>query len=190
MSTYYIYYMGYKLDDKIHFAGPYDKDGDPYPAVERSRSFASDLYDEFWPLPIERAGESLISKFLYKDDDGSEIWGNVKCLPLTDLPKFNRIIEGYFLIEDVEEYRKTRDASNLDYNPLDPIIYNAKLVNELQLGKPDPDSDQRSASEYMFYAYQPRFGQDAEIATIYDTYSMIADDIPDNAQPYVILHIC
>lgn len=189
MSTYYIYYIGYELDDKIHFAGPYDKDGYPYPAVERSRSFASDLYYEFWSLPIERAGESLVSKFLYKDDD-SEIWGDVKCLPLSDLPQFNRVVEGYFLIEDVQEYRKTRDDSNLDYSPLDPVIYNAKLANELQLGKPDPDSDQPSASEYMFYAYEPRFGQDAEIAKIFDAYNIVADDIPDKAKPYVILHIC
>ena len=72
MSYYYNYYVGYKKDGKIYPWGPYNANGKLEPMVSRSRSFASDLHEEFYAVSDKEVSEELRKEFEYED------WNKVK----------------------------------------------------------------------------------------------------------------
>lgn len=160
MSYYYNYYIGYKgEDEKLYPLGPFDSFGDLRCAFFKSRSYASDIHEDFWLIK-----ESQISDELRKHFEITN-WKNekevpVKWLDINDLPTGSFIKTGYFLIEDVKRYEADYDTWDIFYEHLSPEVYAAKLSNELALGKPENKLDcegneieEHSASEYMYYAY-------------------------------------
>lgn len=159
MSYYYEYYIGYKKDDKIYPWGPFTADGKIRPVICRSRSFASDLHDEFYPVDPAEISNELRTAFEYEDWKGNKVI-DVKWLPVKDLPNGSCVKKGYFLIDDVKAYEKDTGWFDGFYDVLSPQVYAALLDKELKFGKNQPKKDcegneytEHNASDYMFYAY-------------------------------------
>ena len=116
MSYYYNYYIGYKKDGKIYPWGPYTHDGKLQPALEKSRSFASDLHNYFPYLNKSEASDELIKEFdwAFKNSDSDYIH-NIKYITLDNLPTGSAIRRGYFLISDVEAYEAMLADGDVDY---------------------------------------------------------------------------
>ena len=112
MSTYYSFYIGYRTKDKkFHAFGPFDKDNKLRPILVKSRSFISDLYQEFYPVRIEDMDEFVEIMFTH-----SSIYGNtdglvtdLKWLPVSDLPGTDFMKTGYFLTEEIMDYILTKE---------------------------------------------------------------------------------
>lgn len=122
MSYYYNYYLGYKKDGKIFPLGPYNHRGTLMSAISRSRSFASDLHEEFRRISEDEVSDELRKQFEYENYKGEkEI--NVKKLMLSELPAESYIKSGYFLIEDVEQYEKTGNSEDLFYESKSPSLH-------------------------------------------------------------------
>ena len=157
MSYYYSYYLGYMKDNKVYPYGPFNCEGKIKPVVENSRSFASDLHENFWAVRDEQISDELRSLFEYEDWKGDK-HTEVKYLPLDYLPDGDYIKRGYFLIDDVQAWEQGGDDS-LFYHMIDPVIYAEKMRNELTFGKNMPKKDEEgeeytepNASDYMYYA--------------------------------------
>ena len=162
MSYYYNYYIGYEKDNKIFPLGPFDNNGQFFSAIWRSRSFASDLHEDFELAPKEKLSEELLKALGRAEiDEEDKIFESpVKVLDLEKLGSSDFIKSGYFLIEDIEEYKKNNDAYDLFYEKLSPEVYAMRLENELKFGLPKPKLDcegnpfeVHSVSEYAFFAY-------------------------------------
>lgn len=160
MSYYYNYYIGYKKDGKIYPWGPYNANGKLEPMVSRSRSFASDLHKEFYPVSDEEVSEELRKEFEYEDWNEAKRL-DVKYLSENDLPTGSYIRTGYFLIKDVEAYAND-EHGNFEgfYDVISPEVYAAKLQHEMMFGKNQPkkydegyEYTEPNASDYMYYAY-------------------------------------
>ena len=159
MSYYYNYYIGYEHDGKIYPLGPYDCNNKIRDAISKSRSFASNLHDDFCSVPENMISDELRKEFEYEDWNGNKTV-DVKYLPISELPEGSFIKRGYFLISDVKAYEENDDTFDLFYENLNPTLYAAKLQNELTFGKPGPKKDcegeeytEPSASDFMYYAY-------------------------------------
>lgn len=159
MSYYYNYYIGYKHDGKIYPLGPYDGNGRLQMVVSKSRSFASDLHEEFWFVKEDMVSDELRKEFEHENWKGEKSV-DVKYCPINDLPDGSFIKKGYFLISDVIRYEESDEHEDLFYEKLTPVAYAAKSHNELIFGKPQPEKDiegnefeVHSASDYMYYAY-------------------------------------
>ena len=158
MSYYYNYYIGYKKDGKVYPWGPYDAEGKIQPMVSRSRSFASDLHEDFYTVKDEMISDELRKDFEYTDYNGKKYF-DVKYLPEKELPAGSYIKTGYFLISDVKAYEEGEYFDGF-YDRLSPEVYAAKLQHEMMFGKNQPEKDDEgneytepNASDYMFYAY-------------------------------------
>ena len=141
-------------------ASPYNADGKLKPMVSRSRSFASDLHEEFYSVSDEEISEELRKEFEYESWDGSKVI-DVKYLPEKDLPTGSYIKKGYFLIKDVQAYEND-ECGNFEgfYDVISPEIYAVKVQHEMMFGKNQPKKDaegyeytEPNASDYMYYAY-------------------------------------
>lgn len=175
MSYYYNYYIGYRKDGKIYPWGPYDANGSLHPVVCNSRSFASDLYENFEMVDEKCISDELRKAFAYTDWEGNERI-EVKYLPAKELPHGSYVRSGYYLIDDVARYEES-DSLFFDgfFDRLSPQVYAAKLENQLKFGenKPKVDEDgdmytEHNASDYMFYAYPDYQSREYE-AWIIDT---------------------
>ena len=159
MSYYYSYYLGYKKDNKIYPLGPYNCQGKIRPIISRSRSFASDLHEEFYTIREDAVSDELRKDFEYEDWKGNKVV-DAKYLPLDELPSGDYIKKGYCLISDVRVYEENPDDFDGFFDTLSPTVYAAMLDNELKFGKPTPQKDDEgceytphSVSDYMYYAY-------------------------------------
>jgi len=146
MSYYYQYYLGIKDKEGIKPFGPYDCNGKLYPIIERSRSFASDLHDDFYVISDNLKTEKLIKELGYEDCNGN-IVAEVKYLPFNELPNGDYIKSGYFLIEDVKSWEKDKYNDDLFYNMISPDVYAELLRNELTFGKNVFDGEVEDESE-------------------------------------------
>lgn len=160
MSYYYNYYVGYKKDGKIYPWGPYDAKGNLKPMISLSRSFASDLHEDFNAVSDKEVSDELRKEFEYED------WNKVKRLDVKylsekNLPTGSYIRTGYFLIKDVQTYEND-EYGNFEcfYDVISPEVYAAKLQHEMMFGKNQPKKDDEgyeytepNASDYMYYAY-------------------------------------
>lgn len=160
MSYYYNYYIGYKTTDgMIYPLGPFDMNGVMHSALTKSRSFASDLHNDFYCIAEKDVSDKLINTLGYARQEGEEkAFENGKFLPLNELPNGSFIKDGYFLIEDVMYYNETGEAEFCDCIPKE--VYAAKLQNEIALGPPLPETDEfdqdvtpKSCRDYMYFAY-------------------------------------
>ena len=179
MSWYFLYHLAWKNpeDGKLYPLGPFDDKGKFYPVVEKSRSFASDLHEEFIDIRSKEDRKKLISKELFKqlysEAREEEFYGEVQednaysfddfyisYLPYKDLPKGNYIKKGYYLIEDIERYEDPDFCFDGFYDKLNPTVYAKKLENELKFGRPRPEKDAEgyditphSVADYSYYCY-------------------------------------
>lgn len=187
MSWYVWYKLGYEdKDGKIYPLGPFDNQGNFKDIFCRSRSFASDLWEEFRDIPQEKVSDELRAVY-EKDIENDDIQFDdrqVRYMYLSDLPKGNYIKSGYFLIEDIGRYEKDRYAEDIFYDHLTPQEYALRVENELKFGPPKPKKDfcgyeytPNSVSDYAFYMYPEYYCKEYEaflirqVAEIYDEYN-------------------
>ena len=173
MSWYYSYYICRKDKEngKLYPFGPFDYKGDYFEVLEKSRSFASELHENFYDI---RSAEDrlMISEELLQaihgglsDEDYKEFYegGGYYCwsyLPYKELPNEDYIKKGYCLIEDIAGYEDEDGYFEGFYDWLTPEIYAKKLDNELKFGAPKPEKDKfgeeytpHSMREYSFYRW-------------------------------------
>lgn len=158
MSYYYSYYVGYIKDGIHHFLGPYDSQGNIKPVICKSRSFASDLHEDFLIMKEEDAGDD-VKKELMEESFMGDMRLNARYLKLADLPTGDFVKTGYYLIDAVKSYEESQDEEDLRYGYITPTVYNAMAANEVKFGKPAPKKDVEgeeyvpyTASDYMYYA--------------------------------------
>ena len=194
MSYYYNYYVGYKKDGKIYPWGPYNANGKLEPMVSRSRSFASDLHEEFYAVSDKEVSEELRKEFEYED------WTkvkrvDVKYLSEKDLPTGSYIKTGYFLIKDVQAYEND-ECGNFEgfYDVISPEVYAAKLQHEMTFGKNQPNKDDEgyeytepNASDYMYYAYPDHDTKEYESFILRQLIEALRDYRMGNDVEYVVL---
>ena len=83
MSYYYNYYIGYQTPDKkIYPIGPFDAKGNIHSALTRSRSFASNLHDEFYYINEKSVTDELIDALGYAWEGEEKKFEDGKFLPL------------------------------------------------------------------------------------------------------------
>lgn len=113
MSTYYSFYIGYKTKDgKYHAYGPFDKDHKLRPVLEKSRSFISNLYEDFIKITIDEMDDFLKEQFSYMGGFLSSqdiLHSSLYYLPTSDLPGTDFIKRGYFTTEDITDYLTSRE---------------------------------------------------------------------------------
>ena len=126
MSYYYTYYIGYRSEGKIYPLGPYDCFGNLRPVLNRTRSFASDLYEEFSPVKEPEISEELRKEFESEDWNGKKVVP-VKYLNIKDLPTGEYIKKGYVLISEVIENEASEDNFDGFSTVISPTVYAAKL---------------------------------------------------------------
>ena len=194
MSYYFQYYIGYEENQKIYPYGPYNCQGKLKPVVEKSRSFASDLHDEFVPISINHISDELRKEFEYEDWQGNKQI-NVKYLRFDDLPNGDYIVKGYFPIDDVQAWEQCGD-DDLFYHRITPQIYAAMMQKELAFGKNQPEKDEEgfeytkpNASDYMYYAVPNYCSEEYEAFQIREAVNMLHDYdfFADDSKKIVIL---
>lgn len=182
MSWYVDYYLGVQdKDGKIVPLGPYDNKGKLKCVHFTSRSFTTDLTDEFIPILDAMITDELRKEFKY--DVEGELRSYFGYCPLEDLPRGEWIKTGYFLIEDINRYLEDDVDFNDFYQYLSPAQYAIKLENELKFGKPKPIKDcegeeieQYSCSEYAYFAYPNYQSKEYESWLLRTTASMLAEN--------------
>lgn len=181
MSYYYTYYLGYEQDKKIHLLGPYNNEHDYRCVFYRSQSFASDLHERFDVVSKDQLGDDVLKEFTYKNYKDEDELTQLRMLYLDELPDGSYIKSGYYLIEDVHEYKKEGSAYDLFYDHMDPDEFAARLQNELSLGPPkartkDPEEYvPHSVRDYMFFAYPDYSCEEYEASLIRQTAHMLCD---------------
>ena len=187
MSYYYNYYIGYKKDNKIYPFAPYDANGKFYSIISKSRSFASNLYEDFYHVKEEQISDELRKIFSYKNYNNEEVV-EVKYLPVKDLPKGSFIKTGYFLIDEVERYERTEEIDVFS-TPLTPQIYAAKFQNEVMFGKKksnDEECVEYNASDYMYYAYPDYNSKEYEAFILRSDAENFDFGIPEGAELVIL----
>ena len=194
MSYYYQYYAG--IEDKesgvIYPLGPYDCNGKLKPIVEKSRSFASNLHEDFLPIDSGCISHELRAEFEYEDWNG-EKRTDVKFLPIDELPDGDYIVKGYFLIEDVQAWEQGGD-DDVFYHVINPQVYAELLRKELVFGKNKPEEDVQgilytkpNASDYMYSAIPNYCSKEYEAELIRQVALMLFDYDMENKYNLVIL---
>lgn len=194
MSYYYNYCIGYKKDGKLYPWGPYNANGKLEPMISHSRSFASNLHEEFHAVTEKEISDELRKEFEYEDWNGVKHL-DVKYLSEKDLPTGSYIKTGYFLIKDVEAYEND-EYDNFEgfYDVISPAIYAIKLQYEMRFGKNQPKVDDEgyeytepNASDYMYYAYPDYRTKEYESFILRQLIEALRDYRFDNDVEYVVL---
>ena len=148
MSWYYDYYICMQDKDtkKIDVFAPFDSLGKLHSVFNRSRSFASDLYESFHPVNDLLTEDAIRKLWRSCSDPESEIteedlgWikNYTSYLPYSELPNGDYLKKGYFLLEDilhhVDAWQREHEGCTLigvcyeenDYTDNDyfhPVIY-------------------------------------------------------------------
>lgn len=201
MSYYYTYYLAYKTkDNKIYPLGPFDYKNEYRDVLSISRSFASDMHEQFWQIKEEMITDELKEvfrnkyDFRYEEDKEQALMDALKefkWVSLSDLPNDSYIKKGYFLIEDIKKYEKDNDAWDLFYEHLTPTEYAMQLENEMKFGKPKPQKDcdgyeieVHSVADYAYYAYPDYQSAEYEAFILREVAGML--NIPDDAEVVVL----
>lgn len=138
MSWYTNFYLAYQTKEgKIYPYGPFDYKNDYKCIHSTSRSFTTELKNNFDQVTEDQLSKELIDNIYGIDISELDIC-NKKCMgvcKVSDLPKENDFIKsGYFLIRDIKQYKEDNDSYNLFYERLDPDMYIIKLENEQKFG--------------------------------------------------------
>ena len=201
MSWYYSYYAGFKnKNNMLYPLGMVDYKRQMHPIISKSRSFASDLHEEFWRIDNEGITlsdefiKAIRSEFDYMEDEEFDTT-YVSYLPLKDL-HYKRIEKrGYFLIEDINRYLKDGYIEDGFYDYLTPEVYAMKMENELKFGPPQPTKDcegyeytPRSAREYSYFVYIDPNSVEYETNQLLDAMEIYEfTKIPEDAEKVFVL---
>lgn len=201
MSTYYSYYIGYKdKNGKIYPFGPYTSEGKLRAVICDSRSFASDLKDEFYPVTKDMVTDEFRNEFGWKNEKGEvelEL-GYLRYLPVSELPDGDGIKRGYFLLSDIESYLKDGDTWDIFTDSLSPEVYAIKAMNELKFGPPKPKKDEdgfeyteHPASDYGYFAYMDWHSKESDASRLRMASAALRDEYEwkDGCVPVIILSI-
>lgn len=205
MSWYVSYYLGYKTKEgKIYPLYPFDSFGNMRPIIEKSRSFASDLWEKFNRVTLEETTEELKKHFPDGDmcswgyDENEEkkeeppwcFWLDADSLPSGDYIK-----KGYFLQEDIANYERDNSCWDGFYHMLTPVEYARKMESELKFGVPKPQKDVEgyelpvySCGEYSYYAYPDYDSAEYEAHMIRQAIWELeySSDLPDGSKIVVL----
>lgn len=197
MSYYYDYYIGYRKkgedEDIVYPLGPYDYQGKLKSVLCKSRSFASDLHEDFTRISNDKVTKELLNALEWEDTKGAII----KYLSVKDLGSSDFIKTGYFLIKDIETYYKYKDECSIGdldifYDKLTPELYALKMQNELAFNvqeapitKDDEgyEVETHLCRDYAFFSYPDYSSKEYEIfviknaLSVYDTYDYKTEDI-------------
>ena len=196
MSWYCNYYCGV-MDEQgmIKPFGPYDANGKLHPIIERSRSFASHLYENFSMIDDSKISDELRKEFEYEDFNGEKKC-EVKYLPVEQLPSDSYIKSGYFLIDDVKDWEANPNNCQFDgfFNMISPAIYAEKLRYEMQFGKNVPYKNEYddevceyNASDYMFYSIPDYSSEEYEAEVIRQVCYMLDEyELPKGSKLVVL----
>jgi hypothetical protein len=153
MSTYYSYYIGYQTADvKLHAYGPYDCKGNLCPILEKSRSFISDLPDDFWNASIEMLDEELTKKFVYKGYN-DRLETSLRFLPINELPTTDFIKKGYFLKDEVIEHIAHPDEEFYPTESYSVEEYAAKAASIISNFNGINKDEVEDLQRFYFYCY-------------------------------------
>lgn len=164
MAEYHFYYIGWMdREEHIYPLGPYDCNGVLRPVIAKSRSFMSDLYEDFWYVQDKMVTDELRQKFAYKDYNGEEVMPDLRYIKISNLGSGDFVKRGYYLTDDVQMYL-LHDAptDEIFFERLAPEVYAAKYQTEISLGKKQTNEDdagedeytvQRSVTDFMYFAY-------------------------------------
>ena len=185
MSYYYNYYIGYMKDNKIYPLGPYDSKGDFQCTLWRSRSFASDLHDDFLNIPDECYSDELKEALSWTDECGEKHSQTVKYLPLAELGSSDFVKKGYYLLSDIQTYTNDEDAEEYDdlfYEHLTAEAFAAKLQSEIKYGLPAQQYDcegnpfeMHPCADYGYFAYPDYHCKEYEIFCIKNVAQSLSD---------------
>lgn len=159
VSWYHNYYIGEKRDGLIYLVGLFDSGGKCYPALSISRTFSSDLPDSFYQVDPDKLSNQIKSLF-----DSPLEREYVGCLSYTNLGSIDYIERGYFLIDDIDSYEKTRDPLSFTCC-IAPVTY-AELVKKgaIRIGRKE-----YTAQDFAYYAYPDIRSKQYEAFLIYNT---------------------
>ena len=194
MSWYYNYYIGYEdiQTGIIYPYGPYTSEGKLKSVVEKSRSFASDLHNDFVSIPSGCVSTELRKEFEYEDWQGNKKV-EVNYLPFDELPIGDYIIRGYFPIEDYDEWVKFGNDDVCD-NVITSEKYAELLKKELIFGKNKPEIDEEgyeytelNASDYIFSAIPNYSSKEYEAVIIREVaYMLFSYELRDKYELVVL----
>lgn len=194
VSWYYQYFATYrnKKENKLYFLGPYNHEGQVMEIINRSRSFASDLY-EYFEKPVDKSmySDRMLSDLqkmwgfsdeeMLKDDDIA--WKLISYCALDDLPKNTDYMkEGYFLNDNIKCYEEEHDSECMGH-PLTPAEYTRMLQNEMKFGKPGEKINEwgekytpYSCEDYSFYRYPDYLSMEYELSEIKHMIDILTND--------------
>lgn len=120
MSYYYSYFIGAcnKNTGVFRVLGPFAKDEKNgkmriAPVICKSQSFASDLHEEFSPIPEDKMSPEMVEQFTYKNYKDEPELDRVKYLDYSLLPGGEMIRSEYVLTSELIQYQQMKD----DYLP-------------------------------------------------------------------------
>ena len=158
MSTYYSYYLGYRTtDEKVHIYGPYDKFGNVECIFCRSRSFASQIYQDFIRIRAEKIGDDIIKDFMKVYDttyiDRYEM--NINYMLLDDLPSTD-YIKSYFVPVDDALYYLNKIKEEDDYENI--YFHKKYTIEEYALAtnnaiRENDEKKIKELSDYVYFSY-------------------------------------
>lgn len=157
MSTYYDFYLGYKAkgDDKLHAFGPYDKFGNLTSFLCKSRSFISDIHEEFRKCSIEQLDDELKDKFTYTYSDpgkNEKVYCNLYYLDYDELPSnCDYMKSGFYPVDEVTEYIQDKESLDFYYTEYySPTEYGMKLATAVNSN----DEEQiKWLKSFVFFTY-------------------------------------
>ena len=181
-ATYYAGIMD--TEGKIKPIGPYNDKGELKPIVERSRSFASDFYTDFYQTNEKQITPELRKEFEYEDYKGDKNL-DIRYLPLDEFPVGSYLKSGYYLIEDIKDWEKNPDSFEFDgfYNMISPLIYAEKMRNWFVYGDEKPKLDEEgyecevhNPSEYMYAVIPDYSSKEYEADIVKDICYMLMNE--------------
>lgn len=195
MSYYYNYFIGYILDGKIFPLGPYTAGGKHRDALSRSRSFASDLHEDFDVVRDDMISDELRKEYEYTNYKDEVEMPRLKYLRVGELPKEPYIKKGYFLIKDVLLFEEGGyDSDELFFDRLSPIAYAEMVKNDITFGEADDEYDEEGgkfdkhpARDYMYYVYPDYNCKEYEADRLREiAYMLYEYDLPEGSELVVI----
>lgn len=174
MSQYYSFYVGLKDKTTGKIEGyeklAYDlKDSDEGDVTRfnsiyyRSRSFMPHNYleDNFHSLSEEDLEEKTCRAFQFRDmfTDKLQLLNSLCYISYAELMNMNSnfIKTGYFLVDDVEQYQKTKDSEDLFYDSVSESVYANMCAKKIESKEMEDDEGfkytKHGWEDYMYFAY-------------------------------------
>lgn len=182
------------LDGKVYILGPYDGSGVLHSIFSKSRSFASDLHEDFRAISNDEASNRLWEEFSETKCGSDEKYIAAKMLLYDDLPTGDIVQKGYVPIDQVQRYEADPDDFDGFYDVLSPTVYAAKLQNEREFGKKEDYVDEfgeicrePSMADYMFYAWIDYNSKEFEVFMIRQFFESLSPLYFSDSRKFVVI---